>query len=115
MLVDDNRQFLEVVHASLMQMPGLDLQLARSGRECLTLVKQSLPDTVFLDIVMENMNGLVTARFLKSLYPSIRVIFVTGHSPADVAKYFDLRSIDGFFTKTDFIDLINSRQLFEFC
>jgi DNA-binding NarL/FixJ family response regulator len=64
---------------------------ADDGREAISLVRSLQPDLVFMDIQMQNLNGLdATARITKE-FPKVRVIILSMHQP-DVYFWQALRA-----------------------
>jgi twitching motility two-component system response regulator PilH len=61
---------------------------AESGEHALALARSELPDLIFMDVAMPDLDGFVTTRCLKSddRTRHIPVVFVTGaHQKADMA------------------------------
>jgi two-component system nitrate/nitrite response regulator NarL len=52
---------------------------ASDGREALAMVREHLPDVVFMDIYMPRMNGLVAAKLLSRQMPELKVLMHTLH------------------------------------
>jgi len=64
---------------------------ADDGREAISLVRSLQPDLVFMDIQMQNLNGLdATARITKE-FPKVRFIILSMHQP-DVYFWQALRA-----------------------
>ena len=79
LIVDD-----EVVIANLLaeavKLQGHEAFVAASGAEALALLEQRLPDALFLDIVMPEMNGIEVLRRIREAYRSLPVIVITGRA-----------------------------------
>jgi DNA-binding NarL/FixJ family response regulator len=52
---------------------------ANNGREALELVKELMPEMVFIDISMPGMNGLEALARITKEFPAVRVIILTMH------------------------------------
>ncbi len=111
LIVDDDKEFLTMISAVLKSMHShLVIETARSGKECLQKVKSFSPNFVFLDIGMDGMNGLVTLRFIKSMDKTALVFFLSGHSVEYIKDAIGMVNADGYFTKTQFVNILKSRQ-----
>ncbi len=77
-LIDDEVRFLDSMKRVL-ERRNLDVDTAESGEQGLTLLKEKLVDVVVLDIKMPGMDGLEVLRRIKTYYPSVQVIMLTGH------------------------------------
>jgi len=84
MLVDDEERYL-LTTAKLMEKKGIDVLTAQSGEQALDLLKTHDVHVVILDIKMPGMDGFKTLRAIKTLYPPVEVIFLTGHATMDSA------------------------------
>ncbi len=72
-------------------LQGLDIPIdiigeASNGEELVELVRQSLPDVVFVDIRMPKVNGLEAIRLAKNDSPDTKWFILTGFSEFDYAK-----------------------------
>ena len=89
------------------------IETARSGKEGLQKVKKFSPNLVLLDIGMDGMNGLVTLRFIKSMDKKTLVYFLSGHALEYIKDAVGMVEADGYFTKTQFLDLLKTARSLE--
>jgi DNA-binding NarL/FixJ family response regulator len=81
-LLVDNHTLVRAGVRSLLEMLP-DVQVvgeAADGREALLLIKERTPDIVFMDIGMEEMNGLEATRRIAKSFPQVCVIMLSIHS-----------------------------------
>lgn len=79
LLVDDERQFREILAKRLLQR-GITTLEASGGEDALKLLEKNAVDVIVMDVKMPGMNGIETLRLVKDKYPSIEVIMLTGHA-----------------------------------
>jgi DNA-binding NtrC family response regulator len=84
MLVDDEERFLTTTQ-KLLARKGIDVITATSGSEALDKLVTAEVHVVILDVKMPGMDGLATLKAIKSRYPSIEVIMLTGHATVEAA------------------------------
>jgi DNA-binding NtrC family response regulator len=84
MLVDDEERYLQTT-AKLLGKKGIEVVTAQSGEQALELLKTLDVHVVILDVKMPGMDGFKTLRAIKTLYPPVEVIFLTGHATMDSA------------------------------
>lgn len=82
---DDDPVFAEVLETRLCALlqPVFGesyVKVCGSGAELLTLARETLPDVVFLDIDMPEMDGFTLAHQLRTFYTPPRIVFVTSLS-----------------------------------
>lgn len=82
LLVDDNTDLVEL-YTIVLTRNGYKTFAAAGGEECLSLLKNTIPDLVLLDIMMEPMDGWETLTRIRgdAKTRSIPVIMVTGKKP----------------------------------
>ncbi len=100
LVVDDNEQNLELLHAYLDELGG-EVRLARDGLEAIESVGQSVPDIILLDIMMPRMSGFQVCERLKKdpATRDIPIIMVTAlNEVGDVERAID-SGADDFLTK----------------
>ena len=85
LLVDDEQPFVEAL-AKRLDRRGLTMKTAFSGQEALDkLAQDSHIDVVILDVKMPGMDGIETLKAIKSSYPLLDVIMLTGHATVESA------------------------------
>lgn len=78
LFADDNRSIREFCKDQL-ESAGYNVVLARNGVEATQLVASNRIDLAILDIKMPIMNGYQAAARIKSIDPSLPIMFFTGH------------------------------------
>jgi DNA-binding NtrC family response regulator len=84
MLVDDEERFLETTK-KLLARKGYDVLTAASGSEALEILMKQTVHVVILDVKMPGMDGVATLKAIKSRYPLVEVIMLTGHATVESA------------------------------
>ena len=80
LLVDDELFVRRVLKAYFGTSPNIEIVgEASSGAEALEVLKKTTVDIVLMDLQMPDMGGIECTDKIVSLYPSIRVLVVTGH------------------------------------
>lgn len=84
MLVDDEERFLSTTE-KLLKKKGFDVLTANSGSEALELLNRKTVHVVILDVKMPGMDGIDTLKEIKSRFPLVEVIMLTGHATVESA------------------------------
>jgi len=84
MLVDDEERFLETTK-KLLSRKGYDVLTAAGGSEALDKLITENVHVVILDVKMPGMDGVATLKAIKSRYPLVEVIMLTGHATVESA------------------------------
>lgn len=80
MLVDDEVPFVDTMTKRLTKR-SLTILAAYNGPDALDMLKKHKNiDVVILDVKMPGMDGIETLRQIKTLYPLVEVIMLTGHA-----------------------------------
>lgn len=79
---------------------------ATNAEAALSIVKKEIPEIVFLDINMPDMNGLETLRLIKKASPQARVIMVTVSDDDDTREKAKALGADEFVRKPFTIDYL---------
>lgn len=79
LIVDDNDLMRTLLRGILRSEDCQIVGEARNGMLALDAIERSKPDVVFLDVVMPEMDGLETLMSIKSKYPEIIVVMITGN------------------------------------
>lgn len=87
LVVDDFRLWRDCVQAHLEGHPKMRIAgFAADGLEALQKVGELQPDLVLLDISLPRMSGIETARRIRELSPSCKVIFLTSHLHSEIVQ-----------------------------
>ena len=78
-MVDDKPYNVQILSEKLLSKTGVEItQIAYNGREFLELLgKEELPQLVFMDIDMPELDGIEAVRIAKVSYPDIHFIMIT--------------------------------------
>ena len=97
--IDDEPDVLETLHEAIRDaVPEAEIFDFRRGKAALDAVtKQDVPDIVFSDIRMPDMNGLQFAAALKRTAPDARIVFVTAYSEYALEAW--KRHVQGYLVK----------------
>ena len=103
LVIDDKEDNLVSMSALLkLLIPGVFVMTARSGPEGIEKAGRELPDTILLDIIMPEMDGLEACRRLKEspLTGHIPIILITAIKTDDESRARGLEcGADGFLSK----------------
>lgn len=70
-----------------------------TGRECLKMLGQSLPDVLFLDINLPDYSGLDLCKKIKASYPSVKIIAITSYGEYAVVREMMENGASGYVLK----------------
>ena len=84
LIVDDEKSICQSL-GSILSDEGYEILTAESGEEALKIVEEELPCLVLLDIWLPGMDGIEVLESVKSNYPQIRVIVMSGHGTIETA------------------------------
>jgi len=87
LVVDDERDFLESIVMRI-ELRGFQVHGVESGDAALEYLETNSDqvDVILLDIKMPGMDGLETLRQIKTSYPSLETIVVTGHASPEFSR-----------------------------
>ncbi|MBN2282299.1 MAG: sigma-54-dependent Fis family transcriptional regulator [Deltaproteobacteria bacterium] len=85
LVVDDEESICTSLQGALSD-DGYDVVTVQSGEECLVMLEEEeLPDLILLDIWLPGMDGIETLQAVKSKYPQIQVVMISGHGTVESA------------------------------
>ncbi len=73
-VVDDTSFIREIIKNIGESLGGECVGEAENGRDAVILVKKTLPDLIFLDLVMPIKNGLEILEELKETWPDLKIV-----------------------------------------
>jgi CheY-like chemotaxis protein len=86
LLVDDDPVVRKLGMFAFGKIGQFDVRQAASGEQALTMLAETQPMVVVLDVMMPGMDGPETFKQIKAKYPAIPVIFLTGQeTPGQLA------------------------------
>lgn len=84
LVVDDEESICQSLKGILVD-EGYEALTAGSGEEALKIIDEELPDLVLLDIWLPGIDGIETLKEIKSKWPQIQVIMISGHGTIETA------------------------------
>jgi len=81
-IVDDDSLIVTLLQSFISSQESIDVIFtAEGGKEFLNLLQntENLPDVLLLDMKMQGMDGIEVSQYLKTHYPSIKVIVISSH------------------------------------
>lgn len=110
LIADDETEYLETL-VKRMKKRHLDITGVESGEEALKWLEQNLADVVVLDVRMPGMDGIQVLREIKTKYPLVEVIILTGHANVEVAiEGMELGAFDYLMKPMDIDELLYKIQ-----
>jgi DNA-binding NarL/FixJ family response regulator len=99
LIVEDSHHFRQWFKETFHnRFPSIEIYEATNGEEALQIMETSRPHLVFMDIGLPGENGLELTKKIKTRYPNVIVMILTGY---DFPEYrqASLRYADYFFSK----------------
>jgi DNA-binding response OmpR family regulator len=103
LVVDDDPSVVDILSFS-MKESGYEVDEASDGAEAIELLQNNSYDIAIIDAVMPKMKGAEVCKFIKSHYPNMYVIGISGYP--DSLKKLKNEGADICFTKPFNIDQI---------
>ncbi len=101
LLVEDEL-VVRTLAARILQQRGYDVLEAANGEEALDLILKKKVEEIHLvitDVIMPKMNGKVLANHLLTLYPKIKVLFISGYTEDIIVHHGVMKSHIAFLPK----------------
>ena len=107
LLVDDEEAFVDALTRRLSRRK-LDVKSVYNGQDALdTLGKDKLLEVVILDVKMPGMDGIETLKRIKTEFPLVEVVMLTGHATVESAiEGMKLGAFDYLMKPCDIDDLV---------
>lgn len=84
LLVDDDKNILNTLGIGL-EVQGLKVFKASTGRQALTLARQEIPQFALVDLKLSGMDGISVVKELLKINPSILVVVITAYAAIETA------------------------------
>ena len=100
LLVEDEFDSLQMV-SKILKHHGINVHIAKNGRECLEVLENLEPRAVVMDLAMPEMDGWATLVEMRANPGTahIPVIAITAYHSADVARDARQAGFDAYFPK----------------
>jgi CheY-like chemotaxis protein len=101
LVIDDEDGIREIIQICLEAAAGWDVLTAASGSEGLAMAQTSQPDAILLDVMMPDMDGPTTFRYLQAnmVTQHIPTILLTAKAKISEQKQFIDLGVTGVITK----------------
>lgn len=73
---------------------------ASNGKELLDMLGDSLPDIIFMDVCMPIMDGIEATAYIRSHYPSIKIVVLTSYDDRGNFEKMVKLGVNGFMLKS---------------
>ena len=108
LIVDDHTILRDGLERALETNPIIGLvRQASSGKEALEIVKKFEPDIIFMDIFMEEMDGLETSVRILEIIPNAKIIAFSQFDDKEHITGMFSSGVKGYVVKTSGINVIN--------
>ena len=84
-LIIDDEKDIRTALAGILEDEGYQVLSSESGVEGIECARLELPDLILLDIWMPGMDGLEVLEKLKSEFPQVTIIMISGHGTIETA------------------------------
>ncbi len=98
-VVDDAAFLRELIKNIVTSAGGVCVGEAENGDEAVELTQATLPDLVFMDMVMPGKNGIETARAIKEFAPDIKIVGCSTIDNEDLIERAKDAGFDEYLTK----------------
>ena len=83
-IVEDNSFYAHILKSILLKIDDFEIEKFTSGQDCINNAYKQ-PDIIFLDYHLGDVDGFEVLREVKSTYPKIHVVVVSGQKEMKVA------------------------------
>lgn len=98
-VIDDAVFIREILKNITENIGGQCVGEAENGREALELIRKTLPDLVFLDLVMPFKNGFEIIDEIKVIWPDTKIVICSTLDQPDILNRLKDKPITGYFGK----------------
>ncbi len=113
LIVDDNARYRQQLGRLIGKIyPSSTLYEAENVAEALTLGKQIQPQLAFIDVVLDDEDGIQCARKLRTISPLTRIVVISAYPDREFRKVALSAGVIAFLDKKD-LDTASMRQVIE--
>ncbi|NEW07894.1 response regulator [Paenibacillus sp. SYP-B3998] len=100
LLVDDQLMLRGSLQSLLEEEPDFHVRTADHGKQAIEACESEQPDIILMDIHMPEMDGLTATKWIKEMWPDIRIIMVTSFEDVAYASKSLSLGAEGYVLKT---------------
>ena len=100
MIVEDNLNFRSYVK-DLFKVSFSEIYETSSGKEAVEKYKMSRPDIVFMDVNIEELDGIKATKKIISEYPDAKIVMVSQYNEPKIRKAAIAAGVIDYVTKDD--------------
>lgn len=112
-LIEDDDDVVEGL-AMLLDLEGIEVAVARTGAEAVGVITRNGPDAVLLDVGLPDISGIEVYAQIAARWPSLPVIFATGHADISDLQHIISKPHVGYLLKpyecADLVRMLNTVQ-----
>ncbi|EKQ53411.1 MULTISPECIES: response regulator [unclassified Clostridium] len=110
LIVDDSNVTLKI-EKDLMKTYGMNISTAKSGSECINLLKSNRYDIIFMDHVMPGMDGIETTKKIRKMndeyFKNVVIIALTANTSPNICSMYIKNGFNDFLEKPIEISKLN--------
>jgi CheY-like chemotaxis protein len=91
LVIDDDIEFRNYI-SILLSKNGYYVKSTGNGDMALNIIKSVIPNLIITDLIMPDMDGLEIIKIIKSQYPKIKIMAISGGGRIEPDMYLDLAS-----------------------
>ena len=99
LVVDDSPQYRLHLRSLIEESKGVAVTEAGTGSEALEAMSKEPPATAIIDMRLPDMSGMELARRIRTQWPEVRVLLLSGYDFAQYDKAAKRLGIEGFVSK----------------
>ncbi|MDI6803732.1 MAG: response regulator transcription factor [Bacteroidota bacterium] len=104
LVVDDSENFRELIKDFLEQQQEVQkVTTAVSGKEAIESLEKFIPKVILMDIVMPGLNGFETSEIIRSKFPDMPIIILSGNEVTDAREMIEKLKLNGFVNKVNLV------------
>ncbi len=104
LVVDDSENFRELIKDFLEQQQEVQkVTTAVSGKEAIEHLEKFTPKVILMDIVMPDLNGFETSEIIRSKFPDMPIIILSGNEVTDAHEMIEKFKLNGFVNKINLV------------
>ena len=89
LLIEDDASLRRML-AQMLTRVGFTVSEARNGRVAIKVLTETPIDIVVTDMIMPEMEGVETIRFLRREYPAIKIVAISGGGISSAESYLEI-------------------------